>query len=168
MTDEEFMHQALLQAKKARDLGEVPIGAVIVLNGRILATGCNSVITNCDPTAHAEIQAIRQASKIISNYRLIETELFVTVEPCVMCAGAIIHSRIKRIVFGASEHRTGGISSVYSVLQDGILNHTTQVTSGILEAECRQLMQDFFKQRREEQKIQKEKIKQITRKSTDG
>lgn len=159
MTDEEIMNHAIIQARKALELGEVPIGAVIVQNGQIIAAGCNSVITNSDPTAHAEIQAIRQAGKILGNYRLPEAELFVTIEPCVMCAGALIHSRIKRIVFGASEQRTGGISSVYSILQDGLLNHTTIITSGVLEEECRQLMQNFFRQRREEQKLAKARLK---------
>lgn len=160
MTDEEIMKHAIIQAKKALDLGEVPIGAVIAQNGQIIAAGYNSVITNCDPTAHAEIQAIRHAGKILSNYRLTEAELFVTVEPCVMCAGALIHSRIKRLVFGASEQRTGGINSVYRILQDGLLNHTTLITSGVLEDECRRLMQDFFRQRREEQKQAKAALKQ--------
>ncbi len=160
MTDEEIMKHAIIQAKKALDLGEVPIGAVIALNGQIIAAGYNSVITNCDPTAHAEIQAIRHAGKILGNYRLTEAELFVTVEPCVMCAGALIHSRIKRLVFGASEQRTGGINSVYRILQDGLLNHTTLITSGVLEDECRQLMQDFFRKRREEQKLAKAALKQ--------
>lgn len=159
MTDEEIMNHAIIQARKALELGEVPIGAVIVQNGQIIAAGCNSVITNSDPTAHAEIQAIRQAGKILGNYRLPEAELFVTIEPCVMCAGALIHSRIKRIVFGASEQRTGGISSVYSILQDGLLNHTTIITSGVLEEECRQLIQNFFRQRREEQKLAKARLK---------
>lgn len=159
MTDEEIMNHAIIQARKALELGEVPIGAVIVQNGQIIAAGCNSVITNSDPTAHAEILAIRQAGKILGNYRLPEAELFVTIEPCVMCAGALIHSRIKRIVFGASEKRTGGISSVYSILQDGLLNHTTIITSGVLEEECRQLMQNFFRQRREEQKLAKARLK---------
>lgn len=159
MTDEEIMNHAIIQARKALELGEVPIGAVIVQNGQIIAAGCNSVITNSDPTAHAEILAIRQAGKILGNYRLPEAELFVTIEPCVMCAGALIHSRIKRIVFGASEQRTGGISSVYSILQDGLLNHTTIITSGVLEEECRQLMQNFFRQRREEQKLAKARLK---------
>ena len=160
MTDEEIMKHAIIQAKKALDLGEVPIGAVIALNGQIIAAGYNSVITNCDPTAHAEIQAIRHAGKNLSNYRLTEAELFVTVEPCVMCAGALIHSRIKRLVFGASEQRTGGINSVYRILQDGLLNHTSLITSGVLEDECRQLMQDFFRKRREEQKLAKAALKQ--------
>ena len=155
MTDFEIMRQALRQADIARRRQEVPIGAVVVLDGKIIATGFNSVIASSDPTAHAEIVAIRNACGLLGNYRLPEAELFVTIEPCAMCAGAIIHARIRRLVYGASEYRTGAAGSVFSILQGGLLNHKTEISGGILEDECRRIMQDFFRERREAQKAAK-------------
>ncbi|MCP3852953.1 MAG: tRNA adenosine(34) deaminase TadA [Gammaproteobacteria bacterium] len=146
--DEKWMHHALTLAHKAADLGEVPVGAVLVKNGQLLSEGWNQPILNHDPTAHAEIMAIRSAAESVKNYRLPDTTLYITIEPCSMCAGAIVHARITRVVFGASEPRAGAAGSVINLLQNEQFNHQTEVVSGILEDECGQVLKDFFRERR--------------------
>ena len=143
-----WMAAALEEAARARDAGEVPIGAVVVLDGAIVGRGFNQPITSGDPTAHAEIVAIRQAARDLGNYRLTGAFLCVTIEPCLMCVGALVHARIGTLVYGAAEPRTG---AVVSTVRGGELpghNHRFEVVSGVREAECRELMQVFFKERR--------------------
>jgi len=146
--DDGWMEEALTQARRARDAGEVPIGAVVALNGEIVGRGYNQPISSGDPTAHAEMVAIRQAARTTGNYRLTGATLCVTIEPCLMCVGALVHARIGRLVFGAPEGRTG---AVVSTVRGGDLpghNHRFEFQGGIREVECRALMQEFFKQRR--------------------
>lgn len=143
-----WMQEALVEARRARDTGEVPIGAVVVLNEAIVGRGYNQPISSGDPTAHAEIVAIRHAARAVGNYRLTGATLYVTIEPCLMCVGALVHARISRLVFGATETRTG---SVVSTVRGGELpghNHRFEVDGGVREDECRALMQEFFRQRR--------------------
>ena len=147
-SDEDWMRHALTLAQKAADLGEVPVGAVLVRDEQLLAEGWNQPIGGNDPTAHAEIMAIRQAAQKVENYRLPGTTLYITIEPCSMCAGAIIHARISRVVFGASEPRAGAAGSVINLLQNEQFNHQTEVTSGVLAEECGQILKDFFAIRR--------------------
>jgi len=142
------MQRALELAQKAQSLGEVPIGAVLVKDDHIIGEGYNSPISHNDPTAHAEIMALRDAAQRISNYRLLDTTLYVTIEPCVMCAGALVHARVKEVVFGAAEPRTGAVGSVFDILQSSKLNHQVNVRGGVMAQECASLMQEFFKQRR--------------------
>jgi len=146
----EFMRAALVEAKAAADAGEVPIGAVAVLNGEIVGRGQNRVLRDLDPTAHAEIVAMREAAKSLGNYRLTECELFVTLEPCAMCAGAMIHARLRRLVYGARDPKAGAAGSVLEVLNHPRLNHQMEVTAGVLEVECGDLLREFFRQRRAE------------------
>ncbi len=147
--DEKWMHIALKQAQKAFEMDEVPIGAVLVDADETWNTAaCNEVITQQDATAHAEIMALRKAGQIMANYRLLNSTLYVTIEPCVMCMGALIHARIKRVVFGAKDPKWGAAGSLYDFSQDSRFNHQIEVTSGILETSCRTLMQTFFKERR--------------------
>ena len=143
-----FMQEALEQAMKARDAGEVPVGAVLVHDGHIIARGSNSPIGSHDPTAHAEIITLRAAGLALGNYRLLGTELYVTIEPCIMCMGAIIHARVRRLVYGATDPRVGAAGTVFDFTRDANLNHRLEVKSGVLEGACRGLMQDFFKNRR--------------------
>lgn len=143
-----WMQRAIELAREAESRGEVPIGAVIIKDDQIIGEGFNSPISANDPSAHAEIQAIRAAAKKIGNYRLLDTSLYVTVEPCVMCAGAIVHARVNEVVFGASEPRTGAAGSVFNVLQSGEHNHRVEVRRGILQKECAGLLKNFFQQRR--------------------
>lgn len=148
MSDEDFMALALDQARQAALLGEVPVGAVVVRHGEVIAAGCNAMIGTHDPTAHAEIVALRAAAMVLGNYRLHECELFVTLEPCAMCSGALLNARLKRVVYGACEPRTGAAGSVINLFAQAELNHHTQVQGGVLPAQSRALMQDFFRQRR--------------------
>lgn len=148
MSDEDFMALALAQARQAALLGEVPVGAVIVRHGEVIAVGCNAMIGTHDPTAHAEIVALRAAAMVLGNYRLHECELFVTLEPCAMCSGALLNARLKRVVYGACEPKTGAAGSVINLFAQAELNHHTQVQGGVLLAQSRALMQDFFRQRR--------------------
>ena len=143
-----FMQEALEQAQKARNAGEVPVGAVLVHDGHIIARGSNSPIGSHDPTAHAEIVALRAAGLALGNYRLVGAELFVTIEPCIMCMGAIIHARVRRLVYGATDPRVGAAGTVFDFSGDTNLNHRLEVKSGVLGEACRSLMQDFFKDRR--------------------
>lgn len=148
MTDSEYMQLAIEQAQSAALRGEVPIGAVIVMEGQILASGNNRTITDCDPTAHAEIVALREAAKKLGNYRLNGASLYVTVEPCAMCAGALVQARISRLVYGADEPKGGAIRTCMRVLDAPMLNHRVEVVSGVLAGESVQLLQSFFSARR--------------------
>jgi tRNA(adenine34) deaminase len=148
--DIEFMRQALAEARESGASGEVPIGAVLAHEGKILARAGNRTIRDCDPTAHAEIVALREAAKIIGNYRLADTTLYVTIEPCSMCAGAMIQARVPRLVFGAAEPRGGAVQSCFEVLSHPELNHRVQVTSGVLGSECSEVLQSFFAVRRQQ------------------
>lgn len=143
------MRLALDQAQNAWLVGEVPVGAVIMRAGQVIATGYNRPITENDPTAHAEIVALRHAATLLSNYRLPECELFVTLEPCAMCAMALLHARFKRVVFGASDLKTGAAGSVVDLFAQPKLNHHTRVHGGVLAHECGQVLRDFFAERRE-------------------
>jgi tRNA(adenine34) deaminase len=146
--DRQFMQQALEQAKLAAIAGEVPVGAVLVRDGQVISTGFNQPISKSDPSAHAEMMAIRAAALDESNYRLPGTTLYVTLEPCTMCAGAILHARVERVVFGAIDPKTGAAGSVLDVFLEKQINHQTQVEGGIMGDECGQLLRDFFKERR--------------------
>ncbi|MBV8672680.1 MAG: tRNA adenosine(34) deaminase TadA [Acidobacteriaceae bacterium] len=146
--DTEFIQNALAEARAAAEAGEVPIGAVAVVNGEIVGRGQNRVLRNLDPTAHAEIIAMRDAALALGNYRLTGCELFVTLEPCAMCAGAMIHARLKRLVYGARDPKAGAVGSVLEVLNHRRLNHRMEVTAGVLEDECGELLREFFRQRR--------------------
>ena len=146
--DRQFMQQALDQAKLAAAAGEVPVGAVLVRDGQVISTGFNRPITNSDPSAHAEMMALRAAAQSESNYRLPGTTLYVTLEPCTMCAGAMLHARVGRVVFGAPDPKTGAAGSVLNVFSEKQINHQTQVEGGIMGEECGQVLRDFFKERR--------------------
>jgi tRNA(adenine34) deaminase len=147
---QEFMQIAIEQARQAFTLGEVPIGAVLIdAEGQILAKDCNRTISRCDPTAHAEILVIRKASAVLGNYRLLNTTLYVSIEPCVMCMGALIHARVRTIVYGASDPRWGACGSLYAFAEDTRFNHRPETIGGVCEEPCRKLMQDFFRQRRQ-------------------
>jgi tRNA(adenine34) deaminase len=143
-----LMTQALAQAALARDLGEVPIGAIIALGGEVIARGFNQPIASGDPTAHAEIVAIRAAAKALGNYRLTGTTLVVTIEPCLMCVGAFVHARIATVVFGAAEPRTGALVSTVRGAELPAHNHRVEVVAGVREDDCRELMREFFRARR--------------------
>ncbi len=151
-TDHFWMQHALSLALRASKQNEVPVGAVIVRDNEILGEGYNQPILKHDPTAHAEIQAIRDAARNDKNYRLINTTLYVTLEPCAMCAGAIIQARIERVVFGAVDPRTGAAGSVFNVLNTPQLNHRCEVVSGVCSLECSDILKSFFKAKRESQK----------------
>jgi tRNA(adenine34) deaminase len=148
MTHEDGMRLALAEAEKALAADEVPIGAVIVFDGRVVGAGFNRPISSVDPTAHAEIVALRAAARSIANYRLTGATMYVTVEPCLMCVGALVHARVGQVVFGAPEPKAGALGSAFSVHESTRLNHRLEVTGGVLEEECRALMQQFFEQRR--------------------
>ncbi len=148
MNDEYFMREAISLARSAECLGEVPVGAVVVREGVIVGRGFNSPIGESDPTAHAEIAALRDAARNLANYRLPGCELFVTLEPCAMCAGAILHSRIARVVYGARDPKTGVHGSVVDLFAVERLNHHTEVLGGVLATECGQLLSGFFAERR--------------------
>jgi tRNA(adenine34) deaminase len=147
-TDHDFMKIALEEAQEAYCRGEVPVGAVLVLEGNILARAHNSPIMRNDPTAHAEILALRQAGEKFGNYRLTGAELYVTLEPCIMCAGAIIQARISRVIFGARDLKYGAVVSLYNILADKRLNHQVEITEGILPEECGEIISRFFQQKR--------------------
>jgi tRNA(adenine34) deaminase len=146
--DEAWMRHALRLAQRAEALGEVPIGAVLTKDDTLIAEGWNSPIVSNDATAHAEINALREAGKRIDNYRLVGTTLYVTLEPCVMCMGAISHARVKRLVFGAYDPKRGAVCNALKLADAEFLNHTIQWQGGILEEECSELLKDFFKNRR--------------------
>jgi tRNA(adenine34) deaminase len=150
MDDIAAMRLALLQAVEAKAAGEVPVGAVVLRQGQVLATGRNAPIGQHDPSAHAEIVALRAAGAVLGNYRLDDCELFVTLEPCAMCAGAMLHARLKRVVFGASDPKSGVAGSVLNLFDNSQLNHQTQVSGGVLALECAAVLQDFFRQQRQD------------------
>jgi tRNA(adenine34) deaminase len=153
-SDEFWMKRALEAAREAEHLGEVPIGACLInKSGELLSIAGNRTISDNDPTAHAEILVLRQAAAKIGNYRLTETFLYTTIEPCAMCAGALVNARIARLIFGAKDEKFGAVESVFNICDNRSLNHQIQITSGVLADECRNLMQKFFRQRRENQKI---------------
>jgi tRNA(adenine34) deaminase len=147
-TDYDFMKIALEEAESGYRRGEVPVGAVLVREGNILARAHNSPIITNDPSAHAEMLVLRQAGEILGNYRLAGTELYVTIEPCIMCAGAIIHARVERVIFGARDPKCGAVVSLYNILDDKRLNHKVKVTEGILSQECGEIISRFFKEKR--------------------
>ena len=146
--DEYWMGLAVTAAKKAACSGEVPVGEVLVIDNELIASAGNSPIRSQDPTAHAEISVIRQACQYIGNYRLTEAVIYVTLEPCVMCIGAMVHARIKRLVYGTPDPKAGAVHSVYHIADDTALNHRIQCTSGVLETECATLLRQFFKEKR--------------------
>jgi tRNA(adenine34) deaminase len=148
MNDNTFMQMALSLAKEAAQNGEVPVGAIVVKDGVIIGRGSNAPIAQHDPSAHAEIQAMRDAAKNIGNYRLVDCTLYVTLEPCAMCAGAIQHARIARLVYGASDPKTGACGSVINLMAEERLNHHTEVTGGVMAQECGSLLSQFFAGRR--------------------
>ncbi len=152
--DEFWMRAALEAAQEARELNEVPVGACLVgADGQLLAVAGNRTITQSDPTAHAEILVLREAAGKIGNYRLTETVLYTTIEPCAMCAGALVIARIKRLVFGAADERFGAVESVFRLCDSSSLNHRIEITKNVLADECRKLMQDFFRQKRSQLRI---------------
>jgi tRNA(adenine34) deaminase len=148
MSDDDFMRAALALAEQARGAGEVPVGAVVVRDGAVIGSGFNSPISRQDPSAHAEILALRAAAAAAGNYRLSGCTLYVTLEPCVMCAGTILHARITRLVYGAPDPKTGAVGSVLDLFADDRLNHHTEVEGGILAEECGRMLQSFFQERR--------------------
>jgi tRNA(adenine34) deaminase len=149
MSDETFMREALALARQAGESGEVPVGAVLVKDGAVVGRGYNRPVSGRDPTAHAEVVALREAAARIGNYRLGDCELFVTLEPCAMCAGAIMHARVKRVVYGATDPKSGACGSVVNLFADDRLNHHAAVVGGVLSNEAAQLLQEFFAARRE-------------------
>jgi tRNA(adenine34) deaminase len=148
MTDTEYMQLALEEARLAAEADEVPIGAVLVQGDQVLARGNNRTIRDCDPTAHAEIVALREASRVTSNYRLSGTTMYVTLEPCAMCAGAIIQARVPRVVYGADDPKGGAVRTCFEILSHPRLNHHVDVTAGVLAEQCASILQKFFTARR--------------------
>jgi tRNA(adenine34) deaminase len=157
MTDQEFMQIALDLAQQAAAAGEVPVGAIVVKDGEIIGRGSNAPITTHDPTAHAEIRAMRDAAQRIGNYRLVGCTLYVTLEPCAMCTGAIQHARITKLVYGASDPKTGACGSVVNLMAEPKLNHHTEISGGMVAIECGGLLSNFFSARRK--KLNQQKIK---------
>jgi len=145
-----FMREALRLAQMAADAGEVPVGAILVRKGQVIGRGFNQPVRSHDPSAHAEICALRDAGQVVGNYRLPDATLYVTIEPCTMCYGAIIHARVKRLVFGAAEPRYGAVISGQKLLENGHFNHRPDVLSGVLETECSQMMKQFFAVKRQQ------------------
>lgn len=146
--DEYYMQQALALAERAAEQGEVPVGAVLVKDDSMVAQGWNQPIGLCDPTSHAEINALRAGAKVLDNYRLLDTTLYVTLEPCVMCIGAILHARVGRLVFGASDPKAGAVSSVFQITEETRLNHRIIWHGGVLAEQCSNILKQFFRQRR--------------------
>jgi len=152
MTDLDFMQIALELAQQAADAGEVPVGAIVVKDGKIIGRGSNAPITTSDPTAHAEIRAMRDAAASLGNYRLVGCTLYVTLEPCAMCTGAIQHARIAKVIYGASDPKTGACGSVVDLMAEPKLNHHTEIAGGIMATECGALLSSFFSARRKKAK----------------
>ena len=167
-TDQQFMAQALAQARRASEAGEVPVGAVLVCRGEVIGVGHNAPITGHDPTAHAEIMAMREAAARLGNYRLDDCELFVTLEPCAMCAGAMLHARLQRVVFGATDPKTGAAGSVLNLFANTQLNHQTQVQGGVLADECGALLQDFFQDKRSESRAISQPLREDALRTPDA
>lgn len=153
MSDQAFMRMALNAAAEARRAGEVPVGAVVVRDGEVIGIGYNSPIGRHDPTAHAEIAALRAAAAALGNYRLPGCDLYVTLEPCVMCAGAMMHARIARVIYGAADPKTGACGSVLNLFEESRLNHHTQVLGGVLAEECGTMLSAFFAERRQQSRV---------------
>ena len=143
--DEKWMQYAIIEANIAKDKGEVPVGSIIVQNNQVIAKAHNSPISKNDPTAHAEIEVLRKAGEKLLNYRLPKTALYVTLEPCTMCLGAMVHARIERVVFGASDPKSGVFGSTIDLSSESIFNHQISVSGGVLEHECKNILQSFFK-----------------------
>jgi tRNA(adenine34) deaminase len=160
--DERWMRHAMALAARAEGIGEIPVGAVLVLGDEVVGEGWNRSISEHDACAHAEIMAIRAAGARLENYRLIDTVLYVTLEPCCMCAGALIHSRVKRVVFGARDLKTGAAGSVFDILQDPRHNHRVSLTEGVLADACSAQLSAFFKRRRAEKKAARQALQQAT------
>jgi len=148
MSHETFMDAALEQARLALAAGEVPIGAVLVIDDEIVARAFNQPISSCDPTAHAEVLVVREAARIVGNYRLTAADVYVTLEPCLMCVGALIHARVRRLIYGAAEPKTGALVSTTRTLETPGLNHRFEVTGGVCEDAARELIQEFFREKR--------------------
>lgn len=146
--DEEWMREALLLARQAEAAGEVPVGAVLVKDGKLIGSGWNQPIGAHDPTAHAEVMALRAAAKAAGNYRLVDTTLYVTLEPCAMCAGALVHARVARLVYGTADPKTGAAGSVFDLVRTDKLNHRLEVEGGVLAEDCGALLRTFFASRR--------------------
>jgi tRNA(adenine34) deaminase len=146
--DEHFMRESIAEALAARDEGEVPVGAVVVFEGAIIGRGRNAVIGHSDPTAHAEIVALRDAARRLGNYRLTGATLYSTIEPCAMCAGAILHARIARLVYGADDPKAGAVATHFGICSTDFLNHRVMIEGGMLEDECREMIQSFFREKR--------------------
>lgn len=157
-TDQCWMQEALRLARLGAALNEVPVGAIVVYDNRIIGRGYNSPVSRVDPVAHAEIQALRDAASTVNNYRLVNCDLYVTLEPCTMCAGAIVHSRIRRLIYGAREPKAGVVTSQARLLEMSWLNHEVVVTGGVLEDDCSQVLSDFFRCRRLEKKQKKRRV----------
>lgn len=167
--DERWMHHAMELAARAEGIGEIPVGAVLVLGDEVIGEGWNRSISAHDACAHAEIMAIRAAGERLQNYRLLDTVLYVTLEPCCMCAGALIHSRVKRVVYGASDLKTGAAGSVFEILQDPRHNHRVELSGGVLAQACSAQLSAFFKRRRAEQKAdKKQKAEKLALRQGDG
>ncbi len=163
-----FMQLALRQAQAAAEAGEVPVGAVVVRAGQVIASAHNAPLASHDPTAHAEVNAIRAAAQALGNYRLDDCTLYVTLEPCAMCSGAALHARFKRVVFGATEPKTGAAGSVLNLFAHAQINHQTQVTSGVLADDCARVLQDFFEQRRAQQQLSKVPLREDALRTPDS
>ena len=157
--DEHFMRHAMQLAQKAESIGEIPVGAVVVANGEIIGEGYNQSILLHDPSAHAEMLAIRQAGSVLENYRMLDCTLYVTLEPCPMCAGLLVHSRINRIVYAADDLKTGAAGSVFNLVANDKLNHQIEVSSGVLAEQCSTMLSNFFKKRRQQIKEKKKQQK---------
>ena len=162
-----FMQLALRQAQAAADAGEVPVGAVVVRAGQVIASGHNAPLASHDPTAHAEVNAIRAAAQALGNYRLDDCTLYVTLEPCAMCSGAALHARFRRVVFGATEPKTGAAGSVLNLFKHEQINHQTQVTGGVLADNCAHVLQRFFEQRRTQQQLTKVPLREDALRTPD-
>ena len=150
MIDEQWMRHALTAAREAQANGEVPIGTCIVSDNQLIAVSGNRTRTDCDPTAHAEIVALRETARKLGNYRLTGVDVYSTIEPCAMCAGALIQARVRRLIYGAADERAGAVTSRFRICDTDFLNHRIQISSGVLEDECRALMQEFFRRKRDE------------------
>lgn len=148
MTDEELMRYAVLEAEEAERQGEVPVGAVVCFEGRVIGRGRNRVIADSDPTAHAEMVAMRAAGAVLGNYRLLDCDVYCTLEPCAMCAGAMLHARVRRLIYAAPDAKAGACGSALAVMNHAALNHRVEVSSGLLAAECGEMLSGFFRRRR--------------------
>lgn len=157
--DEHWMQTALELAERAAELGEVPVGAVVVLNDEVIGEGWNHPISGHDPTAHAEMMALRAAAKRVENYRLVDADLYVTIEPCTMCAGAIVHARVRRVIYGATEPKSGAVCSNGRVFDQPWMNHRVEYIGGVMAERCSERISRFFQQRRAEKKAAKQALR---------